>query len=81
MSAGSTDLVALLVLSLLTIFAGVRHWQSSRIATAFTERSTDNNGDDDPNKNRRCGGEQLGPLWRHELKLMQMYLGCAAAAL
>ena len=60
MSAASTDLVALLVLSLLTIFAGVHHWKSSRVRRAVsTEKPTDDNGDDDPNKNRRFGGEQL----------------------
>ena len=59
----STDLVALLVLSLLTLIAGVHHWRSaratsSRLRTASTKKPTDSNGNDDLNKDRRFGGEQ-----------------------
>jgi hypothetical protein len=61
--SASTDLVVLFVLSLLTIIAGVHHWKaanatSSRLRSAPTEKPTDDNGDDDPNKNRSFGGEQ-----------------------
>lgn len=58
--SASTDLVVLFVLSLLTIIAGVHHWKaanatSSRLRSAPTEKPTDDNGDDDPNKNRSFG--------------------------
>jgi hypothetical protein len=61
--SASTDLVVLFVLSLLTIIAGLHHWKaanatSSRLRSAPTEKPTDDNGDDDPNKNRSFGGEQ-----------------------
>ena len=64
--SASTNVVVLLVLSLLTLIAAAHHWQSAKatpspLHTASTEKprsGTDGNGDDDPNKDRRFGGEQ-----------------------
>ena len=61
--SASTDIIVLLALSLLTLIAAVRHWQKappSRIGIASTDKNTtgtDGDVDDDPNKDRRFGGE------------------------
>lgn len=58
--SASTDIVVLLALSLLTLIAAVRHWQKGRIGIASTDKNTtgtDGDVDDDPNKDRRFGGE------------------------
>jgi hypothetical protein len=56
----STDLVVLLVLSVLTLIIAVRCWQTTKAATPNHIRtaSTEKPEDDDPNNGRRFGGEQ-----------------------
>jgi hypothetical protein len=59
--SSSIDIALLFALSLLTLIAAVRHGKKatpSRLSTASTEKETDGDGDDDPNKDRRFGGEQ-----------------------
>ncbi|KAF8270890.1 hypothetical protein EI94DRAFT_1721826 [Lactarius quietus] len=65
----STDLVVLFVLSLLTLVAAVRHWQTAK---ATPTKSADRYSDDDPNKDRRFGGKQPTSL-EMRLKLTQTF--------
>jgi hypothetical protein len=56
--SSSIDIALLFALSLLTLIAAVRHGKKatpSRLSTASTEKETDGDGDDDPNKDRRFG--------------------------
>ena len=53
----STDLLVLLVLSVLTLIAAVRHWQTTKATPNHIHTPTEKS-DDDPNKGRRFGGEQ-----------------------
>jgi len=83
----STDLVVLLVLSLLTVIAAIRHRRPpkatpSHARTVSTKKIGSGkygNGDNDPNKDRRFGGERKlisEPSIRTNALLLQSGLRC-----
>jgi hypothetical protein len=58
----SMDLLAFLILSLITLITAVRQWQIVKVSNSsppipLSEELESTDGDDDPNKDRRPGGE------------------------